>query len=76
MVQFVVRNNFFVIIDNHSDDNPVLSNPALWTSLWTALITDLIVDPISQQRVLVDILNEPGSSGLSWQMVSADYSLV
>ena len=37
----------------------------LWVDVWTQLLRDITADPISQQRVMVDILNEPDSRGLA-----------
>ena len=31
---------------------------------WAQLLKDIVADPVSQQRVMVDILNEPDSRGL------------
>lgn len=62
----------FVIIENGSEDVLSVSDPVLWADLYLQLMQDIIKDPISQQRVLVDILNEPDSHGLSWQTVSSE----
>ena len=71
-MQFLARNGFFVIIDNHSEDSTAETDPDLWVSLYTQLITEIAVDPASQQRVLVDILNAPGRAGLDWQTVKTE----
>ena len=40
----------------------------LWVNVWTQLLRDIVADPISQQRTMVDILNEPDSRGLGWRL--------
>ena len=37
----------------------------LWVDVWAQLLRDIAADPPSQQRVMVDILNEPDSRGLA-----------
>ena len=70
LLQLLVRNDMYVIIDDHSQDSlPLADHPDLWLELWTQLLTDIIADPESQQRVLIDVLNEPDHAGLSWQTV-------
>lgn len=69
VVQFVVRNNFFVILDNHSEDTTSQIDAGLWVKLYEQLMTDITVDPFLQQRLLIDLLNEPDHAGLTWQTV-------
>ena len=67
--QFMVRNNFYVLIDNHFEDTTITTAPDQWVSYWTGLITDIVKDPASTGRVLVDLYNEPDSHGLTWETV-------
>lgn len=68
-MQYLVRSSMFVIIDNGSEDALSVTDPTAWANLYQQLVQDIVKDPISQQRVLVDILNEPGARGFSWQTV-------
>ena len=65
MIRFFVRNNFYVLIDNHLNlDSTAIDNPTNWVALWKQLMTDVVADEASAQRVMVDILNEPDSRGV------------
>ena len=67
--QFLVRNNFYVLIDDHSED-PSVQNPSQWVQYYTQLMTDITADVPSRNRVMVDILNEPDHAGLGWTQVT------
>ena len=67
--QFMVRNNFYVLIDNHFEDTTIVTNPEQWVSYWKGLMTDVAADPVSVNRVLVDLYNEPDSHAFTWTTV-------
>ena len=68
-MQFCVRNNFYVIIDDHSEDPTFQTSPSEWVQYYVQLMTDVTSDTKSQQMVLVDILNEPDHASLNWDQV-------
>ena len=37
---------------------------ARWVSWWSQLLTDVIADPLSKNRVMIDLMNEPDVLGL------------
>ncbi len=39
---------------------------------WAQLLKDIVADPASQQRVMVDILNEPDSRGLKYAFLPSN----
>ena len=67
----MVRNNFYVLIDNHFEDTTIVSNPTGWVNYWSGLMTDIAADAASVNRVLVDLYNEPDSHGFTWTSVRA-----
>lgn len=69
-VQYLVRNNFFVIISNDWTDPTLQTSPDSWVQLWTQLVTDIKIDSVAQQRIMIDIINTPDHAKLSWQNVS------
>ena len=68
-VQFLAHNGFYVVIDDHMrTDTTVLDNAAAWASAWGQLVADLVQgDTITQNHLIVDILNEPDNMGLRWE---------
>lgn len=69
LLQFLVRNNFYVLIDDHSEDPTVKNDPNTWVTYWAQLMTDIQADPTSRNRVMVDPLNEPDHASLKWDQV-------
>ena len=69
VVQFLVRNDFYVLIDDHSEDPTVQNNPTEWVTYYTQMMTDITADVPSRNRVMVDILNEPDHAGYTWPQV-------
>ena len=69
MWQVLARNGMYIIIDNHSQDTTVSTNPTQWVSYWKQLMADIASDPASQNRVIADILNEPDHLGYGWDKV-------
>lgn len=69
-VQFLVRNGFYLILDNHTED-PTLTHAPLstWVQAWANLTTDIISDIPSKNRVMLDLMNEPDHAGLDWSTV-------
>ncbi len=72
LLQFLTRNNFYVLIDDHSEDPTVQNDPNLWVQYWVQLMTDITADPVSRNRVMVDPLNEPDHAGYNWGNVGSD----
>ena len=68
--QFLARNNFYILIDDHSEDPTVQNNPGQWVNYWVQLMTDIIKDGPSSLRVMVDPLNEPDHAGYTWTQVA------
>ena len=67
--QFMARNGFYVLIDNHFEDTTILTNPTQWVDDWSGLMADIVKDSVAAGRVLVDLYNEPDSHGLTWSTV-------
>ena len=65
----MVRNNFYVILDNHFEDTTIGTNPPQWLDYWAGLMTDVTKDTVSTARVLVDLYNEPDAHGFTWSTV-------
>lgn len=68
-VQFMARNGFYIIIDNHFEDTTIITNPTGWVNNWSGMMADIVKDSVSAGRVLVDLFNEPDSKGLTWSTV-------
>lgn len=65
VVRFFTANGFYVLIDNHlSFDNTAVENTPQWIKWWKQLLTDIAAVPSSNNRVMVDIMNEPDVLGL------------
>ncbi|KAK9811067.1 hypothetical protein WJX73_010697 [Symbiochloris irregularis] len=73
IVQFMAYNNFYVLIDDHSEDSTVKYNTGQWPSLWASLVKDLVADPKVANRLMVDILNEPDSFSYTWNDLKGLY---
>ena len=69
MLQFLVRNGFYLILDNHTEDPTLTQSMSTWVKYWVQLMTDVVADPTSAQRVMVDLINEPDHAGLNWTTV-------
>ena len=61
----------FVIIDNHSEDDSYLTDTATWTTTYAELVSKLVADPATQQRLIVDIINEPDDHNVEWPAVGS-----
>ena len=71
VMQFLARNNFYILIDDHSEDPTVQNNPNQWVQYWVQLMTDITSDGPSKLRVMVDLLNEPDHASYTWSTVSS-----
>ena len=69
MMQFLARNNFYVMIDDHSEDSTYVDSPSAWPGMWAALVKDIVADPRTANRVFVDLINEPDHANFNWQTV-------
>jgi hypothetical protein len=67
VVNFFAKNGFFVLIDNHSEDQTVLQNPQQWVQDWVRLVTAISQDPVSKRMLMIDILNEPDHASIRWE---------
>ena len=67
--QFLARNNFYVMIDDHSEDATVQTNPGGWPQMWASLVKDIVADSYTSTRVFVDLLNEPDHASFNWGSV-------
>lgn len=68
VVNFFARNGFYVLIDNHlREDQTVLQNQQQWVQDWVNLVSAISQDPISKDRIMIDILNEPDNFGIRWE---------
>ena len=67
VIKAMVDNGFMVLIDNHLNlDSTAVDNPTAWVNYWKSLMTGIIgMGQKYQNAVMVDILNEPDSRGLS-----------
>ena len=66
VVDFYVRNGFYVLVDNHSEDHTVVENGDEWAQKWAQLIADIMSKDSAKGRVFADILNEPDQVGGRW----------
>jgi aryl-phospho-beta-D-glucosidase BglC (GH1 family) len=68
VVHFLARNGFYVLVDNHFREDPTATeNPDLWVQEWVRLVTDLSKNPVTRERLMWDILNEPDHHALRWE---------
>ncbi len=68
VVNFFAKNGFYVLIDNHlREDQTVLEDPQGWVQDWVRLVTLISQDPVSKDKLMIDILNEPDNFGLRWE---------
>ncbi len=68
VINFFAQNGFYVLIDNHlREDQTVLENPQQWVQYWIQLATAISQDPVSRERIMIDILNEPDNFGIRWE---------
>lgn len=68
VVNFFAKNGFYILIDNHlREDQTVLENPERWVQLWCSLAYEISQDPISKDKVMLDLLNEPDNFGIHWE---------
>jgi len=67
VVKAMVDNGFIVLIDNHLNlDSTATDNPTAWVQYYQTLLTGIVgMGQKYQNSVIVDILNEPDSRGLS-----------
>ena len=43
-----------------------MDDPAAWVEAWRSLAADVVADPVTRNRVMFDILNEPDGRGIGW----------
>ncbi|KAK9787370.1 hypothetical protein WJX73_004527 [Symbiochloris irregularis] len=72
VLQFLARNNFYMLIDDHSEDN-TWQDQTTWENQYAQLLTDIAMDEPTAQRVIVDILNEPDHAKLVWSQLGPMY---
>ena len=68
VINFFAKNGFYVLIDNHlREDQTVLENSETWVQNWVKLLTAILQDPISKDKIMLDLLNEPDHFGIRWE---------
>ncbi|WP_068470682.1 cellulase family glycosylhydrolase [Candidatus Protochlamydia phocaeensis] len=68
VVNFFAQNGFYVLIDNHlREDQTVLQSPQQWVQDWVKLVTAISQDPVSKEKLMIDLLNEPDNFGIRWE---------
>ena len=65
--QFLVRNGFYLILDNPTEDPPLTQfGLATWVQAWANLTADVVADEPFRLRVIMDLINEPDHASLNW----------
>lgn len=67
VINFFAKNGFYVLIDDHREDQTVLQNTQQWLQYWVNLVTAISQDPVSRDKLMIDILNEPDGFGIRWE---------
>ena len=75
VINFFAKNGFYVLIDNHSEDNSMTSNQVAWTANWKSLATTIKngMPVASSNRVMYDLRNEPDAVGYNWTQMGPLY---
>ncbi|MBP9743317.1 MAG: cellulase family glycosylhydrolase, partial [Burkholderiales bacterium] len=75
VIDFFARNGFYVLIDNHTEDNSMTSNVTQWTANWKSLATSIQngMPSSSSSKVMYDIRNEPDAVGYNWSKMGTIY---
>ena len=69
VVNYLARNGFIVIIDDHYEDPTVENSRDQFIANWVDLVTRLSSDPATKEHLIVDILNEPDSRRWGWDVM-------
>ncbi|MFN8769916.1 MAG: glycoside hydrolase family 5 protein [Neisseriaceae bacterium] len=69
VVDFFAKNGFYVLIDDHSEDNTLISSGIdAWASQWSWLAEQInTLAKSSGENVMYDLLNEPDHAGIKWE---------
>lgn len=75
VIDFFARNGFYVLIDNHTEDNSMTSNQTTWINNWKSLASNIVTNlpTSSSQRIMYDIRNEPDAVGYNWSQMGPIY---
>lgn len=75
VINFFAKNGFYVLIDNHTEDNSIITNQTTWIANWTRLATSIInrMPSSSSNMVMYDIRNEPDAIGYNWSQMGPIY---
>jgi hypothetical protein len=75
MIDFFARNGFYVLVDNHTEDNSITQNSATWTQNWQNLAMSIVngMPESSSNKVMYDIRNEPDAIGYNWTQMGPIY---
>ena len=75
MIDFFARNGFYVLVDNHTEDNSITQNSTSWTANWQLLATNIVngMPESSSNKVMFDIRNEPDAIGYNWTQMGPIY---
>lgn len=68
VINFFANNGFYVLIDDHTEDSTVLNGTSQWVQYWVNLVTAIAKDPVSSKMLMIDLLNEPDSKGIRWEV--------
>ncbi len=69
VVQYLAKNGFYVIIDQHTEDQTA-SNLANTVNYWKDLVTKICADKDAAKMLIVDVLNEPDARGWGWNRMT------
>lgn len=75
VIDFFARNGFYVLVDNHTEDNSMTSNSTQWTTNWKNLAASIQngMPASSSLKVMYDIRNEPDAVGYNWTQMGPIY---
>lgn len=75
VINFFAKNGFYVLIDNHTEDNSITVNQATWTANWKILANNIVngMPASSSKMVMYDLRNEPDAIGYNWTQMGPLY---
>lgn len=75
VINFFAKNGFYVLIDNHTEDNSIVTNQTTWVANWKILASNIIngMPASSSKLVMYDLRNEPDAIGYDWSKMGPIY---
>ena len=75
VINFFAKNGFYVLVDNHTEDNSITGNQATWTANWKTLASNIVngMPSSSSNMVMYDLRNEPDAIGYNWTQMGPLY---